>query len=58
MWDGGPAILQSRATDEFGRIQPTREALIAARGRTANYHFHAIHSWGVEANGEIKHVYA
>ena len=22
MWDGGPAILQSRAIDEFGRIKP------------------------------------
>ena len=58
MWDGGPAILQSRAIDEFGRIQPSRKELIDARGRNAIYHFHAIHSWGVATNGEIKHVYA
>ncbi|MDG1438219.1 MAG: sulfite dehydrogenase, partial [Emcibacteraceae bacterium] len=58
MWDGGPAILQSRATDEFGRVQPTRTEMIARRGRNANYHFHAIHSWGVATNGEITHVYA
>ncbi len=25
-WDGGPAILQSRAIDEAGAVQPTREA--------------------------------
>ena len=31
-WDGGPAQLQSRATDETGYVQPTREALVAARG--------------------------
>lgn len=58
MWDGGPAILQSRAIDEFGRIQPSRKALITARGTKPTYHFHAIQSWGVEANGEIKNVYA
>ncbi len=58
MWDGGTAILQSRATDEFGRVQPTRTEMIARRGRNASYHFHAIHSWGVATNGEITHVYA
>ena len=25
-WDGGPAVLQSRAVDEFGYVQPSREA--------------------------------
>ena len=58
MWEGGPAVLQSRATDEFGRVQPTRKALIDARGRMGSYHFHGIQSWGVEPSGEIKHVYA
>lgn len=58
LWEGGSAILQSRAYDEFGRIQPTRKELIDARGRNAYYHFHAIQSWGVSPNGEIKNVYA
>jgi len=57
-WSGGPAILQSRATDETGRVQPTRAALIAARGTEGRYHFNAIHSWGVAEDGGIKHVYA
>ena len=60
-WDGGPATLQSRATDETGRVQPTRQALIAARGRASSpgtYHFNGIHSWGVLPSGEIRHVYA
>ena len=31
-WNGGPAVLQSRATDETGYVQPTREKMIAERG--------------------------
>src|SRR5271155_5925760 len=38
-WDGGPATLQSRATDESGYVQPSRAKLIADRGARANYHF-------------------
>ena len=33
-WDGGPAILQSRAWDEGGNMQPTREQFVALRGQT------------------------
>ena len=58
MWEGRPAILQSRATDEFGRVQPSRKALLAARGKQAYYHYHAVHSWSVNARGRIRHVYA
>ncbi len=57
-WDGGPAVLQSRAIDETGRVQPTREALMAARGSKGRYHFNGIHSWGVSEDGSVAHVYA
>lgn len=57
-WQGGPAVLQSRAYDESGRIQPSRDALIAARGTNGVYHYNAIHSWGVQEGGGIQHVYA
>lgn len=57
-WDGGPAVLQSRATDDTGYVQPTREAIIAARGSKANYHFNGITTWDVAAGGEVTHVYA
>jgi len=57
-WDGGPAVLQSRATDETGYLQPTRSELIARRGGKTIYHFNGITSWGVAAGGEVKHVYA
>jgi sulfane dehydrogenase subunit SoxC len=57
-WDGGPAVLQSRATDEHGTVQPTRAALLAARGPQFRYHYNAIQSWGVSAAGAIDNVYA
>ncbi len=66
-WDGGPVILQSRATDEAGNVQPSREAFIAERGPprgTPNVaaftmeHCNAITSWGINPNGEVSHVYA
>jgi sulfane dehydrogenase subunit SoxC len=57
-WNGAPAILQSRATDSSGYVQPTRAALIAERGTKTIYHFNAITSWGVGEHGEVRHVYA
>lgn len=57
-WNGGPAILQSRASDESGYIQPTRAQLIAERGTRTIYHFNAIASWAVAESGEVTHVYA
>ena len=57
-WDGSPAILQSRAIDETGNIQPTRAALLAARGANYFYHYNAIQSWRVAANGGVTNVHA
>jgi sulfane dehydrogenase subunit SoxC len=57
-WNGGPAVLQSRATDESGYVQPTREKMIAARGNRTIYHSNAITAWAVSDKGEVKHVYA
>src|ERR1700761_2169796 len=57
-WDGGPAVLQSRATDDSGYVQPSRARLIAERGGRGAYHFNGITSWGVVQGGEVKHVYA
>jgi sulfane dehydrogenase subunit SoxC len=66
-WDGGPAVLQSRAWDESGNFQPTRAEFVAVRGETKtvpnvagfpNQHYNSITSWSVDAKGEVKHVYA
>jgi sulfane dehydrogenase subunit SoxC len=66
-WDGAPATLQSRATDEAGNVQPSREQFIADRGpprSTPNVaafpmeHCNVITSWGINPKGEVSHVYA
>ena len=57
-WDGGPALLQSRVTDDSGYVQPTRAKLMELRGRWANYHANCITTWAVLPSGEVKHAYA
>jgi sulfane dehydrogenase subunit SoxC len=57
-WDGGPAVLMSRSTDDTGYVQPSRAQLIALRGDRGNYHNNMIQSWAVAGNGEVKNVYA
>jgi sulfane dehydrogenase subunit SoxC len=57
-WDGSPAVLQSRATDNTGYVQPTRAELFARRGPNGVYHHNGIMSWSVAPTGELKHVYA
>jgi sulfane dehydrogenase subunit SoxC len=57
-WNGGPAVLQSRAIDESGAVQPTRQGLLDARGAQFRYHYHAIQSWSVSSGGEVSNVYA
>jgi sulfane dehydrogenase subunit SoxC len=56
-WDGSPSVLTSRAVDDSGAVQPTRAALIAARGTNYRYHYNAIQSWNVTPAGEIGNVY-
>lgn len=55
-WNGEKAILQSRCTAESGYIQPTRSALVAARGVNSSYHYNAIQSWKVDRNGWVTNV--
>ena len=57
-WSGGPAVLQSRATDESGMVQPTRAAFIAERGLRGIYHFNAIASWRIDEKGQAANVLA
>ena len=56
VWDGKPAILQSRATDETGYVQPSYQQLRAVRGTRSIYHNNSIQSWLVQENGEVKNV--
>ena len=57
-WSGSPVVVKSRATDSTGAVQPERDKFIAEHGHNAVFHYNAIQAWSVEANGEVKHVYA
>jgi sulfane dehydrogenase subunit SoxC len=56
VWNGDEAILQSRAIDETGHVQPTYAALRSVRGTGSVYHNNAIQSWGIESSGEVSNV--
>jgi len=47
-------MLQSRATDETGQVQPARSHLIGKRGVNFTYHYNAITTWQVDAKGGVK----
>ena len=57
-WDGSPAVLKSRTTDETGYVQPERDVLIKERGRNGYFHYNAIVAWSIDEDGAISHVYA
>jgi sulfane dehydrogenase subunit SoxC len=57
-WNGGPAVIKSRAIDETGAVQPTRDAFVRERGERMNYHNNAIQAWSIAAGGEVSNVYA
>jgi len=56
-WNGKPAHLKSRVTDETGYVQPEREELVANRGRHGYFHYNAIVTLAVEDDGFVRHVY-
>ena len=56
VWDGKPAILQSRAMDDTGYVQPSYGQLRAVRGTKSIYHNNAIQSWKVVESGEVSNV--
>ncbi len=56
VWNGGPALLQSRATDSTGQVQPGYAQLRALRGTRSIHHNNAIQTWWVQASGEVSNV--
>lgn len=55
-WDGRPALIQSRAVDETGHVQPTYRQLRAVRGSRSIYHNNAVQTWLVQESGEVRNV--
>jgi len=55
-WDGREMFIQSRAIDELGQVQPTKNALREARGENSIYHNNAIQTWHVKNDGVVENV--
>ena len=56
-WNGAETVIMSRAVDETGAVQPTRDAIIAAKGRKFAYHYNAMQAWGIDSDGQVSNVY-
>jgi sulfane dehydrogenase subunit SoxC len=57
-WQGQPAVLQSRAIDSAGNVQPTRAQALTNVAPGFSYHYNGIQSWQVSADGSVRNVYA
>ena len=55
-WNGEPWLLQSRAMDETGYVQPSKDDLRKIRGVNSIYHNNGIQTWALKANGEVENV--
>ncbi|MGD9866152.1 MAG: sulfite dehydrogenase [Pseudodonghicola sp.] len=55
-WNGEEMLLQSRAMDETGYVQPTKAELREVRGENSIYHNNCIQTWWVKPNGEAENV--
>jgi sulfane dehydrogenase subunit SoxC len=57
-WNREPALLQSRAMDEKGNVQPSRSAFLSRYAADNRFHNNSIVSWAVAQDGKVSHVYA
>ena len=55
-WDGSEMFIQSRAHDETGYVQPTKNKLREIRGLNSIYHNNGIQTWWVRPDGETENV--
>ncbi|MCO4843254.1 MAG: sulfite dehydrogenase [Yoonia sp.] len=55
-WDGSPLLLQSRAHDSTGYVQPTKNQLREVRGLNSIYHNNGIQTWAVNSDGVAENV--
>lgn len=55
-WNGKDMFLQSRAHDETGYVQPSKEQLRNVRGLNSIYHNNCIQTWWVKKGGEVENV--
>ena len=55
-WDGQEMLLQARAIDETGYVQPTKDALREIRGMNSIYHNNGIQTWWIKEDGSGENV--
>ena len=55
-WQGEELLIQARAHDSTGYVQPTKDELRKVRGLNSIYHNNGIQTWAVRANGETENV--
>ena len=55
-WDGSEMLLQSRAMDDTGYVQPTKTQLREKRGLNSIYHNNGIQTWWIKESGEAENV--
>jgi len=55
-WNGEPLLLQSRAIDDTGYVQPSKNDLRKIRGVNSIYHNNGIQTWSLKADGEVENV--
>jgi sulfane dehydrogenase subunit SoxC len=55
-WNGEELMVQSRAMDSSGYVQPGKDDLRKIRGVNSVYHNNGIQSWLVRGNGEVENV--
>ena len=55
-WNGEEMLIQSRAMDATGYVQPTKNDLRKIRGVNSIYHNNGIQTWLVKASGEAENV--
>jgi sulfane dehydrogenase subunit SoxC len=58
-WEGKPAVIQSRAVDSTGYVQPTVAEIMKARAIAGFVqHHNGIFPWSIGANGEVRNAIA
>ena len=55
-WDGAEMLLQSRAMDDTGYVQPTKTQLRDVRGLNSIYHNNGIQTWWLHKDGSVENV--
>ena len=57
-WNGTPAAIVSRSTDERGNVQPDHKTFVDRVGTNALFHYHAQQTWIIDSAGKVRNALA